>query len=110
MEDFERQLKKALTRKDPSPWFEAKVMAAAERQSRERAGRWRRIYAGRARGLLAVLAAVLLIVGIAWRHQQRVQERIKGEAAKAQLELALKITGAQLQKIGQHLETARRAD
>ena len=36
MDDFEKQLQGALRRKEPSPFFEARVLGAVKRQARER--------------------------------------------------------------------------
>ena len=91
MEDFERHLKDALARKEHPPTFEAKVFAAiATRQSRPRTiWRW-----------TAEVAAVILIAGGFWmRYAHELQQRTAGEAAKARLQLALKITVTQLSKI-----------
>ena len=36
MDDFEKQLQSALAKKDPSPFFEARVLGAVKRQALER--------------------------------------------------------------------------
>lgn len=104
MEDLEQQLKNALARKEAPEWFEAKVMAAARRGGAARSGgalfRWR--------WATAALAAVLAVGGVAWQHERDVRERTQGEAAKARLELALKITRAKLQRIEQKLNEVER--
>lgn len=97
MDDFEQQLKAALARQDPSPFFEAKVLNAAKRQTRERRTTMR------LRWVSAIAAGVLAISGVVWQHERAVQERAAGEAAKARLELALKITSVKLQKIQQRV-------
>jgi len=97
MEDFEQQLEferkmtNALARKPQPPTFEAKVFAAiATRQSR-RGIFWR---------WAAEMAAVILIVSGFWmRYEHEVRERAAGEAAKARLQLALRVTVTQLSKI-----------
>lgn len=101
MDDFERQLKSAMARKDPPAWFEARVLAAAERQPERRWQLWRPRWA------VAAFASLMLVSGIAWQHEREVQERIAGERAKAQLQLALRITSQKLQHIGQELEAAQ---
>jgi hypothetical protein len=103
MEDFEQQLRNALARKEQPPSFEAKVFAAiATRQSGRRIlWRW----------MAPALAAVILIAALAtsgsWvRHEREVQERAAGEAAKARLQIALKITVTQLSKIQQTVRSS----
>jgi hypothetical protein len=93
MSDLEHELKRALTRKDPPPMFEARVLAAARPESRgARGGFWR------LRWVSAIAAALLTFGGAAWQHQ-RTLERARGEEAKARLMLALKIASTKLQKI-----------
>ena len=36
MDDFEKQIQDALARKEPSPFFEARVLGAVKRQARDR--------------------------------------------------------------------------
>ena len=98
MEDFEQQLKNALARKEPSAAFEAKVFAAARaRPSRQRSfWYW-----------AAELAAVSLIASGFWlRYDHEIHERAAGEAAKARLQLALKITVTELSKIQKSVKTS----
>jgi hypothetical protein len=98
MEDFERQLKNALARKEQPPSFEAKVFAAvaARRSGRSIFWRW-----------AAEVAAVVLIAGGFWvRHEGEVRERAAGETAKARLQLALKITVTELSKIRKSVRTS----
>jgi hypothetical protein len=92
MTDFEDQLRKALKREEPSPFFEARVVAAAQRDARSRSTilRWR--------WMSAIAAGVLVMTGVVFEHR-RAEERERGEAAKAQLLLALKITQTKLEKI-----------
>ena len=91
MDDFEQQLKRAMARTDPPPWFEAKVLAAAKRaQPAPKRKFWRLQWA------VAALASVLVVSGVVWQHER---ERKAGEEARAKLELALKITRQKLQKI-----------
>ena len=101
MDDFEQLLKQAMARKEPPAWFEAKVVAAAERQPRQRWQFWRLRWAA------AAFASLLLVSGVVWQHEREGRERAAGERAKAQLELALKITSQKLQHIEQRLEAAQ---
>jgi len=98
MEDFEQQLRNALARKDQPAWFEAKVFAAvaARRSGRSVFWRW-----------AAEAAAVLLIACGFWvRHQGDIRERAAGEAAKARLQVALRITVTELSKIQETVRTS----
>jgi hypothetical protein len=98
MEDFEQLLKSALGRKEPSASFEAKVFAAVARRRSGRSIFWR---------WGAEVAAVILIAGGFWvRHEGEVRERVAGEAAKARLQVALKITVMELSKIQKTVRTS----
>jgi len=98
MEDFERQLKDALSRKEPSPSFEAKVFGAIAAQQTGRIRFWR---------WAAALAVMLLVVAGFWmRHERQIEERAAGEAAKARLQLALRITVTELAKIQKSVRTS----
>jgi hypothetical protein len=102
MDAFEKQIRDALARKGPSPGFEARVLAAAGR-AEERRGWWQLPFVGRIRWASAVVATVMVVTAVAWRHERAV-ERAAGEAAKARLELALKITSVKLGRIQQRVE------
>ena len=104
MDDFERQLERALARKEPPAWFEAKVMAAIENQ-REHPQRWWSAWfgTGRLRLATAALATVVVIGGVAWERERMAAERAAGEEAKAKLQLALRITSAKLRTIEQRV-------
>lgn len=93
MDHLEQELRAALKKTDPSPFFEAKVLAAAARQARARKTTLRM------RWFTAVIATVLVVMGVFWQHQRAVEERARGEAAKARLMLALRITGEKLDEI-----------
>lgn len=103
MDDFERQIRDAMARKEPSPGFEDRVLAAAGR-TEERRNWWQFPFVGRVRWASAVVAGVMVITAVAWRHERAVEERTAGEAAKARLELALKITSGKLSRIQQMVE------
>jgi hypothetical protein len=98
MDDFEKQIQEALAHKDPSPFFEARVLGAVKRQAKERRASSRMWWAS------AVAAALLLITGSEWQHQRNLREEAAGKDAKARLELALKITSVKLQRISQKVE------
>lgn len=98
MDEFERQLKAALEKKDPSPFFEARVLGAAKRQAKERRASSRMWWAS------AMAAVVLLMAGSVWQYQKAREEQREGQQAKAQLELALKVTSVKLQRISIQVE------
>jgi hypothetical protein len=101
MNDLERQLERALARREPPPWFEAKVLAAArEPKTRLLRLRW----------LAAALATLLIVSGSAWEYERQERERKAGEAAKAQLELALKVTTKTLYQIQQQVQAVQEGD
>ena len=99
MDDLEQQLKNALARKEPSPYFEARVLNAAKRQVKESRAVWR------LRWLSAAVASVLIVTGVVWQRDREVREKAAGEAAKAKLELALKVTSVHLQRIQQKVNS-----
>jgi hypothetical protein len=104
MDDFEQQLKRAMARKEPPAWLEAKVMAAAARRPRRR---WEFL---RMRWAAAALATLALTSGIVWQRERERQERMAGEQAAAKLELALKVTSKKLRHIEEQLEAAQQGN
>jgi len=98
MDDFEKQIKAALAKEDPSPFFEARVLGAVKRQAKERRASARMWWAS------AVAASLLVITGSAWQHERTIHEEAAGKEAKARLELALKITSVKLQRISRKVE------
>jgi hypothetical protein len=107
MDDFERQLENALSRREPPPWLESKILAAVKEQlPAEQPGFWERIAPWlRLRWIPAVVAVCLIVTGIAWQREKTAQERAAGESAKVKLELALKVTSVKLQKIKRLVDT-----
>lgn len=98
MDDFEKQLKEALARKEPSPFFEARVLSAAKRQTQEHRASSRMWWAS------AIAAALLVMSGSAYQYHRELQEEAAGKEAKARLELALKVTSVKLQRISIKVE------
>jgi hypothetical protein len=100
MDDFEKQIQDALRRKDPSPFFEARVLGAVKRQARDRRASIRMWWA------TAVAAILIVAAGSTWQHQrsEQAREETAGREAKARLEVALRITSVKLQKISQKVE------
>jgi hypothetical protein len=99
MDDLERQLSEALKRVEPPDWFEAKVLAATKRDARPS---W---FTGWLRWASAMAAVVVLVVGVTWQRER--VERQRGEAAKAQLAMALKITSVKLQQISEKVQSVQ---
>ncbi len=100
MDDLEKQLIEALQRKEPSPGFEARVLAAVDRP-KERTWGWPRLR------WVAALATVVIALG-AVEYRREAAERAAGEAAKARLELALRITSEKLHKIQEQVNSGER--
>jgi hypothetical protein len=97
MDPLEQELKAALKKIDPSPFFEARVVAAAGRQARERKVTMRIRWAS------ALVAMALAVAGVFYLHQ-REQEQARGQEAKARLMLALRITSAKLDEIREKVD------
>ena len=96
MEDFEQQLRNALARKEQPPTLEAKVFAAIAREKTAPKPAPRIFWRWEA----VAVAATILLAAVSWAgHERELQERVAGEAAKARLQLALKVTFTELGKI-----------
>jgi anti-sigma-K factor RskA len=95
MTPFEEELKKALARREPGEEFVKRVLAKVETNRtatvRARLSVWSNPWWRFASA--AVLLMVALISGLAYRQHERVA---KGEAAKNQLLLAMRIAGSEL--------------
>ena len=98
MDDFEKQLKDALSRVGPSPFFEARVLGAVKRREREHRASSRLWWAS------AIAAVLLVVVGSLWQYERNTREEAAGKEAKARLELALRVTSVRLQKISRKVE------
>lgn len=97
MSSFEHDLRKALSRRDPPEGFAENVLARARASERPPASRlW-----------LAAAAIVLILVGSGVFYQQR-QREAAGERAKEQLIAGLRITGAKVRILQQHLARLER--
>ncbi len=95
MTPLEEELKKALSRREPSAGFAARVLARTDQQDSEKAARTgsllRKLRSWR---LVPVLAALLFMTGgIAYQQHER---EVRGEAAKQQLLVAMRIAGSKL--------------
>lgn len=96
MTPFEEELKKALVRREPSDGFAERVLARVDEQNRAklmiRSGFLQRLRSWR---LIPVLAGALVVTGgIAYQQHEH---EARGEAAKKQLMLAMRIAGSKLQ-------------
>jgi hypothetical protein len=98
MDRLEQELKAALHQTDPSPFFEARVLAAAARQARDRKTTLR------IRWGLAIVAMALVVMGVFWQQERSREEQARGQQAKARLILALHITSAKLDEIQEKVD------
>jgi hypothetical protein len=98
MDPLEQELKAALQKIDPSPFFESRVLAAANRQAHGRKTTLRM------RWFTATAALALVVVGVFWQHQRAVEETARGQAAKARLMVALRITSTKLDEIQEKVD------
>lgn len=110
MDGLEQQLKRAMARQQPPPWFEAKVLAASERQMYgPKSWRDRLRIQPTMRWATGVAAALLVTTGV-WQHENAVQEREAGQTAKENLKVALRITGRKLHSIQKRVDAIMEAD
>lgn len=93
MDNFELELKEAFERRPAPPSLKRKVMERRSRQHTERQ-RFRAVVWQRLAACIVVMA--MLGGGLAWRNRE--QQR-KGEAARAQVLTALRITGHALDQV-----------
>jgi hypothetical protein len=94
MNQFERDLRESLRRRDPPPGFAEKVLSRTrESETRHTARPW----------LAAAAAVVLIIGGGIFVEQQRRQA--EDEKAKEQLMVALRITSGKLRDVQERLST-----
>lgn len=106
MDDFEKELAQALERRPAPPSLKRKIMVRRGQQNEARRHTfwlvWQRVAAGLA------LAAVL---GGAMEWQlRRAEERSRGEDARRQVMIALRITGHALNEMNQRLAHSRGGD
>ena len=94
MTPFERQLKKALERREPSDGFTDRVLAHVQDDRIEPSPLNSFLQSVRSWRLIPVLAGALIITG--GFAIQRYEREARGEAAKRQLMLAMRIAGSKL--------------
>lgn len=104
LDEFEQKLRQALERRPAPPGLKRKVMAERGRLRTQRLHSrtviWQRLAA-------SVALAAVVCGGVAWR--QREQER-KGEEARRQVMIALRITGHALNQMKTQLAAHHRGD
>jgi hypothetical protein len=97
MEDFETELRQALERRPAPPSLKRRLMQRREgretQRSKNRGVLWQRLAA-------CLVLAAALSGAYEWR---RVEERRKGEAARAQVLTALRIAGHALDEMNMRL-------
>lgn len=102
MDDFEKELRQALQRRPAPPGLKAKILQRRGLRMIERRHSvvlmWRRLAAG--------LVLVALLGGAATWQMRTVEQRRKGEEARRQVMIALRITGRALKEMNERL-TAR---
>jgi hypothetical protein len=104
MNQFENELRRALQRVEPPQGFAERVLARTQTDHSELApSRWWAGFLG-TRGLRwAAACALSVVLATSGFLYQRAMERRRGEAAKEQLMLALRITSSKLQVAEQGL-------
>jgi hypothetical protein len=102
MDELERKLKAALER-EPSPeGFAERVLARAERRGPVESWWWTPVARW---SFAAALVAACVLTGTTEYHQQ---ERVRGERAREDVLLALRITGSKLRAVQARIAPAER--
>lgn len=108
MRPFEEELKRALARREPSEDFAGRVLARVQQGESAKPRRsWFRLPRMWA---LAAAMALLLLPGGAGFLYQRHERSVRGEQAKQQLLLALRIAGSKLHETQQHVMQVERME
>jgi anti-sigma-K factor RskA len=106
MNRLEDELRNALRRQEPPAGFAARVLARAAGEPAPQSA-WARVWETLtswfraplfARAALAGALCLLVVLGVQYEQRQRL-ERLRGEAAKRQLLLALRVTGSNLRAV-----------
>jgi hypothetical protein len=95
MDDFEKELKQALERRPAPPSLKRRVMERRVQRRQPQSMIWMRLAA-------TLLIVALLGGGLQWGFKQR-EERRKGEEARRQVMIALRITGRALNQMNARL-------
>jgi hypothetical protein len=102
MSRLEDELRNALRREEPPEGFAARVLARAAAAPEPRRA-WTRLTGWFcapvfARAAMAGAFCLLVVLGVHYEQRQQL-ERVRGEAAKRQLLLALRVTGSSLRAV-----------
>lgn len=106
MNRFEDELRNALRREQPPEGFEARLLARVAAEPAPQSA-WAKVWASltewfrapvMARAAMAGALCLLVVLGVQYEQRQRL-ERVRGEAAKRQLLLALRVTGSNLRAV-----------
>lgn len=97
MTAFEDELRKAMARREPQAGFTAQVLAKTE--GRKSQGWLNRISIWR----LAPVFALILLLSAGITYQQR-EHQARGEKAKQELLVALRIAGSKLHDVRAHIQ------
>ncbi len=95
MDDFEKELKQALERRPAPPSLKRRVMERRVQRGRPNQMVWMRLAA-------TLVIVALLGGGLRWGLERR-EERRRGEEARRQVMIALRITGRALNQVNTRL-------
>ena len=102
-DELNSELRKALSREEPPVGFEARLMARLASEPKRETGlaRWFKLAMPRfpMMSRLAFASVLCLMVAAGVHYERERQERVEGEAAKAKLMQALRVTGTELQAV-----------
>lgn len=101
MDEFEQELRQALERRPAPPTLKQRVMEVRARRLRGRMRAVPRMHSWMR--IAASLLVVAMLAGTAEWGIQRQQERRRGEEARRQVMMALRITGRELNQVHTHL-------
>jgi hypothetical protein len=103
MDDFEQEMRQALERRPAPPSLKQRVMDERARRMRQRMHLVPRMHSWVR--IAASLLMVAILAGTAEWGIHRQQERRRGEEARRQLMIALRITGRELNQVQARLTT-----
>jgi hypothetical protein len=105
MTPFEEELKKALSRQEPSADFTERLLTrVAEADANKKVNFWRTLWSAPTWRLGVATTAVALLMLAGGGVYQQHEHEVKGMAAKRQLLLAMQITGDKLQRIQEQVK------